>query len=73
MTRKAYIWVKDFGSQEQLGQLAHDINDQTLFHAVVIGEDVLIEIKLHEIAHFFDVMQSNDTFNWIEFSVQLAH
>jgi hypothetical protein len=71
MARKAYIFVKHFGSHEEQIALAEQINAETLYHALVTQDCVLIEIKLHEIAQFFDVMQSNDNFNWIEFTVQL--
>ena len=71
MARTAWITIKDFGTIEQQQDLADKINDQTLFHARVTVGVVVIQIRLHEVAQFFDVMQSNDEFNWIEFCVQL--
>jgi hypothetical protein len=71
MARNAYIFIQHFGSHDEQIALAEKINAQTLYHARVTQDCVFIEIKLHEIAQFFDVMQSNDNFNWIEFTVQL--
>jgi hypothetical protein len=71
MARTAYIFVQHFGSHDEQIALAEQINAQTLYHARVTQDCVLIKIRLHEIAQFFDVIQSNDNFNWIEFTVQL--
>ena len=76
MTRNAYITVRDFGDFETREKLARDINEQTLFYAIHMddypsGPIVSIIIKQHEIAQFFDVMQQNENFNWIQFGVQL--
>jgi hypothetical protein len=71
MARNAYIFVKHFGSHEEQIALAEQINDETPYEARVMQDCVFIEIKLYAIAQFFDVMQSNDNFNWIEFTVQL--
>lgn len=71
MTRNAWVFVKDFGTEtEQLG-LANKINIQTSYKAYVESGAVFIKISLYELAEFFDVMQSNDEFNWIEFSVRV--
>jgi hypothetical protein len=71
MARNAYIFIQHFGSHEEQIALAEQINAETPYKALVRQDCVFIDIKLHEIAQFFDVIQSNDNFNWIEFTVQL--
>ena len=71
MARTAYISVQHFGTHEEQIALAEQINAETPYEARVMQDCVFIEIRLHEIQQFFDVMQSNDNFNWIEFTVQL--
>jgi hypothetical protein len=71
MARNAYISIQNFGSHDEQIALAEQINAETPYEARVMQDCVFIEIRLHEIQQFFDVMQSNDNFNWIEFTVQL--
>ena len=71
MARNAWVFVKGFGRADQQNDLAAKINEQTHYFATVQNGVVFVEVKLHELAEFFDVMQSNDAFNWIEFSVRV--
>ena len=75
MARFAYIIVKDFGTKEEREGLAAKIGEQALYPAVtnMNGKDtgaVIIKLRMHELAAFFDTMQQNDEFNWIEYTVQ---
>jgi hypothetical protein len=75
MTRNAYIIVKNFGTKDERETLATKICEQTLYPAVTAmnGQDtgaVIIKLRMHELASFFDTMQQNDEFNWIEYTVQ---
>jgi hypothetical protein len=75
MTRNAYIIVKNFGTKEERKGLAAKIREQTLYPAVteMNGQDtgaVIIKLRMYELAGFFDTMQQNDEFNWIEYTVQ---
>ena len=72
MARIAYVYVNNWGDKADAQALCDNINEQTLFRAYLGGKggDVpFVELKIYELTKFFDVMESNENFRWIHFSV----
>lgn len=73
--RIAYVTIKSFGTIDQQTDLANKISEQTPYFATVDLDRgvVFMVVELHELAEFFDTMEQNSEFNWIEYTVKLDH
>lgn len=73
MARTVYVYVDSFGDKTEVETLCNDINEQTPFqaypHKGLNGDVPVVELKIYELSKFFDVMESNENFRWIHFSV----
>ena len=68
---KAWVWVANFGDEEQKKDLCGKINDLTMFHAYINDEGVpVIPCKVRELGELLTIFAKSPATNLIEYTIQ---
>ncbi len=67
---KAFVTIQNYGSNDEMELFCRVFNHKTLFHAYIVGSNIVIECRGYEMQQLFDAIRHDTAFNWIEYSVQ---
>jgi len=68
---KAYVSIQNYGPESETELFCKVFNTKTLFHAYVNQDNTIVIVcRSYELGQLFSILQADELFNWIEYTVQ---